>query len=62
MPVVQRIEHLVAVQAVGGSIPLGHANMFWRSARVVYLAGLVSLRLIRLGRKNLNVLRIYFER
>lgn len=25
VPVVQRIEHLVAVQAVGGSIPLGHA-------------------------------------
>jgi hypothetical protein len=26
VPVVQRIEHLVAVQAVGGSIPLGHAR------------------------------------
>ena len=26
MPVVQWIEHLVAVQAVGGSIPLGHAR------------------------------------
>ena len=26
MPVVQWIEHLVAVQAVGGSIPLGHTR------------------------------------
>jgi hypothetical protein len=32
VPVVQRIEHLVAVQAVGGSIPLGHAR---RGARAV---------------------------
>ncbi len=41
MPVVQRIERLVAVQVVGGSIPLGHAlKQTWRSARVVYLAGL----------------------
>lgn len=45
MPVVQRIEHLVAVQAVGGSIPLGHTR---RSARVVYLAGFEN----RAGRKT----------
>ncbi len=41
MPVVQRIEHLVAVQAVEGSIPFGHAK--WR-VRIVAIVRVSKTR------------------